>query len=59
MATTYVEWGAVNALQFDNSKSEVTHFHGRRETDKTAAARFTMRDGNSIQAEEVQKWLGV
>lgn len=59
MASTCVEWEAVHALLFDNLKREPTHFYGRRECDQTIAVRVTMLDGNIIQAEEVQKWLGI
>lgn len=59
MAATCVDWGDSNALVFDNPKTELTHFHGRIETDQTAAAKVRKPDRNIIPAEEVQRWHGV
>lgn len=59
MTATCVEWGAVNAVLFDNPKTEPTLFHSRRQTAQIPAAQVTLPDGNVIWAEEVQRWLRI
>lgn len=50
---TYVNWGAMNALIFDNQKTELTYFHVRWETQQMKAAKVTMPDDKFIASQTV------
>ena len=50
------EWADQNAVQFDDSKSELIHFHKSRKTSTTIV---TLPNRTVLHPKEVVRWLGI
>jgi hypothetical protein len=56
IARTAFEWGDNNAVAFDDPKTELIHFHRKRQTPQCSV---TLPNGTTIQPSSVVRWLGV
>ena len=50
------EWADQNAVQFDDSKSELIHFH---KSCKTSTTIVTLPNRTVLHPKEVVRWLGI
>ena len=50
------EWADQNAIQFDDSKSELIHFH---KSYKASTTTVTLPNGTVLHPKEVVRWLGI
>ena len=50
------KWADQNAVQFDDSKSELIHFHKSR---KVSTTTVTLPNGTVLHPKEVVRWLGI
>ena len=50
------EWADQNAVQFDDSKSELIHFH---KSPKVSTTTVTLPNRTVLHPKEVVRWLGI
>ena len=57
--TTCFNWGKINAVAFDDPKSELMHYTNSRNPDTSEETQVKLPNGTVITPSDVQRWLGI
>lgn len=59
MALTTIKYGEASTVFFNDPKSELMHYHSKRNINNTSEAKGTSPNGTVIQVTKIQHWLRV